>query len=141
MMKATLLYRIAALVFVLFAAGHTLGFLKFKAPTPEGRAVREAMSNVHFLFGKSVRSFADFYVGFGLYVTAYLLFSAFLSWHLGNLAASDPQAIGALGWVFFVVQVASLALSLIYFAAPPALTSAVVAACLGWAAWLTMARV
>jgi hypothetical protein len=140
-MKATMLYRIAAAVFVFFAAGHTLGFLKFKAPTPEGRAVFEAMNNVHFQFGKSVRTCADLYIGFGLYVTAYLLFSAYLSWHLGSLAASNPQAIGALGWVFFGLQVASLVMSLIYFAAPPAVMSAVVAACLGWAACLVMAKV
>jgi hypothetical protein len=42
-MTATLLYRISAFVLVLFAAGHTLGFLKFKAPTPEGVAVQQAM--------------------------------------------------------------------------------------------------
>jgi len=70
-----LLYRIAAVVFVLFAAGHTLGFLGFKPPTAEA-----------------------------LYVTAYLLFSAFLAWHLGYLAGSSPQAVAALGWIFSGVQ-------------------------------------
>ena len=30
-MTATLLYRIAAVVLIFFAAGHTVGFLKFKA--------------------------------------------------------------------------------------------------------------
>jgi hypothetical protein len=65
-----------------------------------------------------------------------MLFSAFLAWHLGALAGKNPQTIGALGWAFFAVQVASLALSWIYFSAAPVVFSALVATCVGWAAWL-----
>src|SRR5260370_1038563 len=54
-MKATLLYRIASVLFILFAAGHTFGFLSFKPASPEGLAVRDAMNNVHFQ-GLSYRS-------------------------------------------------------------------------------------
>jgi hypothetical protein len=53
-MKATVLYRIASGLLVLFAVGHTLGFLNFKPPSPEGLAVREAMNNVHFQSGTPV---------------------------------------------------------------------------------------
>jgi hypothetical protein len=135
-MKATLLYRIASVLLILFAAGHTVGFLRFKSPSPEGRAVWEAMNDVHFQVRGASFSYGGFYIGFGLFVTAYMLFSAFLAWHLGALASKNPQAIGALGWAFFAVQVASLILSWIYFSAPPVVFSALVAACLGWAAWL-----
>jgi len=135
-MNATLPYRIASVLLILFAAGHTVGFLRFKPPTPEAVAVRDAMSNVRFPVGGSQFTYRDFYVGFGLFVTVYLLFSAFLAWHLGNVARANPQAIGALGWAFFVVQVAILALSWIYFFTAPVVFSALVAACLGWAAWL-----
>ncbi len=117
-MKATWLYRIAAVLLVLFALGHTIGFLSFKAPTPEGVAVHIAMNNVHFQ------------------VTAYLLFAAFVAWHLSGLAGKTPQLIGTLGWGLFAVQVASLALSWIYFAGPPIAFSGVLAVCLGWAAWI-----
>jgi hypothetical protein len=134
--KATVLYRIASVLFALFAAGHTLGFLNFKPPTAEGLAVRDAMNNVHF--GDNL-SYGSFYVGFGLYVTVYLLFSAFLAWHLGRLASRLPQAIGALGWVFFAVQLVNIALARIYIAAPPAVFSALVAVCLGLARWLVRA--
>jgi hypothetical protein len=135
-MSPTLLYRIAALLFLLFAAGHTLGFLKFTPPTAEGVAVRDAMNNVHFQIGRATFSYGGFYVGFGLYVTVYLLFSVYLAWHLGGLASRDPGAIGALGWVFFAVQLASLVLCWIYFSVPPTVLSALVAVCLGWAALL-----
>jgi hypothetical protein len=133
-MSARSLYRIAAAVFVLFAAGHTIGFLKFKPPTAEALAVRDAMTNVHFHVGHATFSYGNFYIGFGLYVTAYLLFSAFLAWHLGGLARSSPQAVGALGWVFCGVQVASLILSASYFSVVPAVLSGLLAACLGCAA-------
>jgi len=135
-MTATLLYRISAFVLVLFAAGHTLGFMTFKAPTPEGVAVQQAMDNVHFsMDGKSL-SYGGFYRGFGIFCTAYLLFLAFLSWHMGAMARNTPQAIGPLGWVFFGLQVVGIALSWTYFVLPPTIFSAVLAILTGWAAWL-----
>jgi hypothetical protein len=132
-MKAVWLYRIASVLFVLFAAGHTFGFLSFRPPTAEGMAVWDAMNRVHFTDGTATFSYGGFYIGFGLYVTMYMLFSAFLAWHLSRLARRAPEAIGALGWVFFVLQLASLTLSWIYFSGVPALFCAVAAVCLGWA--------
>ena len=137
MTRATLLYRIASGVLVLFAAGHTFGFLRFKPSSPKALAVRESMDSVRFQVGRSTFSYGGFYKGFGLYITVYLLFAAFLSWRLGALAGADPRAIVALGWAFFAVQVASLVLSWIYFSAPPAILSALLAIGLGWAALLT----
>jgi hypothetical protein len=123
-------------LFFLFAAGHTFGFLKFKSPTPEGVAVFDAMKSVEFqVKGKSF-TYAGFYRGFGLFVTAELLFSAFLAWYLGNLAAQNPQAIGSLGWAFCAVQAVTVALSWFYFFPVTAGISALVTICLGWAAML-----
>ncbi len=48
-MSPTLLYRIAAALLLLFAAGHTLGFLAFKPPSPEGLAVRGLRAHGHCL--------------------------------------------------------------------------------------------
>jgi hypothetical protein len=140
-MSPTLLYRIAAALLLLFAAGHTLGFLAFKPPSPEGLAVRDAMNSVLFEFKGSNYSYGGFYKGFGLTVTAYLLFSAFLAWHLGWLASTSPQSIGALAWVFAAVQLACLVLSLLYFFLVPALFSGVLVIALTWAAWLLRGEV
>ena len=135
-MTATLLYRVASMLLVLFATGHTFGFLNFKAPTPEGMGVRQAMTDVVFpLRGKNY-SYSGFYTGFGLFITADLLFAAFLAWHLGTLAAVNPSAIGLLGWAFCGVQIASLVLSWMFFFPVTAVFSGVVAVCLGAAAWL-----
>jgi hypothetical protein len=135
-MKATVLYRIAAVLLVLFAAGHTFGFLSFKPPSAEGRAVFESMNSVHFEVKGSSFSYGAFYRGFGLSITAYLLFSAFLAWYLGAMVVSSPVAASTLGWALCAVQVVSLVLSWMYFSAVPETFSAVVAICLGWAAWL-----
>ncbi|MBZ5507531.1 MAG: hypothetical protein LAO78_18885 [Acidobacteriia bacterium] len=138
-MTATLLYRIAAVVFVLFAAGHTVGFLKFKPANAEGVAVHDAMNTVRLHVGSGKLTYGDFYRGFGLFCTLYLLFAAYLAWFLGGLAQNNPQAIGALGWVFFMLQLASIIVSWIYFLPPPVILSALVAVCTGWAAWLVSA--
>ncbi len=135
-MAATWLYRIAALVFVLFALGHTYGFLSLRPPSDEGRAVYNAMNTVHFVVNGRSYTYGNFYRGFGLSCTVSLIFSAFLSWYLGELARSTPAAIGALGWTFFAVQLASVVLSFLYFAPPPMVLSALVAILLGSAAWL-----
>ncbi len=135
-MRAVTLYRIASILLVLFAAGHTFGFLKFRAATAEGLAVWDGMSRVHFQVRGSTFSYGGFYMGFGLCITVYVLFLAFLSWHLGTLAENNPQVIGLVGWMLCLVQVATLALSWKYFAAIPTIFAAVLTICTGWAAWL-----
>jgi hypothetical protein len=139
-MKATWLFRVAAVAFLLFAAGHTLGFLTFRAPTPEGRAVFDAMHQVHFTVGNTEYSYGNFYLGFGLSCSVAMLFSAFLAWHLGTLARGLPQAIGALGWVFFAVQVAGVLICLKYFGVPQVAFSLAVAVCIGAASCLVHTR-
>ncbi len=134
-MKPTTLYRIASVLLLIFAAGHTYGFLKFKPSSPEGVAVWNAMSNVHFQVGGASYNYANFYTGFGLFATLYLLFASYLAWYLCGLAAKNPQAIGSLGWVFFLLQLASIGVSGMYFLPPPVILSALVAACAGWAGW------
>jgi hypothetical protein len=127
-MTPLILYRISAALLLLFAMGHTIGFLSFKPPTAEGIAVKEAMTNVHFQVQGSDFSYGGFYEGFGLSATANLLFSAFLAWHLSK----HPDR--TIGWAFCGLQIVGIFLSWRYFAAVPAVLSAALAACLGWAA-------
>jgi hypothetical protein len=131
--RAAVLYRIACVLFVLFAAAHTVGFLTFKPPTPEGLAVRDAMANVHFQVNGSDLTYGGFYRAFGLIITASGLFSAFVTWQL----ATHPMP--PIGWALCAVQVAGLVLSCVYIAAPPAVSSALVAGCVGWATWKSQA--
>jgi hypothetical protein len=134
-MKATWLYRIAAILLVLFATGHTIGFLKFVPPTPEGKAVMDAMNTVTLQPGAAY-TYGGFYRGFGFFATVYFLFAAFLAWHLGELARKLPAAAGSLPWVFFFLQLVSLALTWKYFPPPPIVFSALTTLCAGGAAFL-----
>ena len=94
------------------------------------------MNTVRFEVDGRSFTYGAFYRGFGLSCTASMILSAFLSWHLGGLARSAPAAIGALGWVFFAVQVVGVVLSFLYFGPPPMVLSALVAAMVGVAAFL-----
>jgi hypothetical protein len=134
-MTATMAYRVAAVLLLLFAAMHTVGFLTFTPPTAEGMAVRDAMTSVKFEIRGVNASYASFYIGFGLSVTAYLLFSAYLAWCLSKSAVARLSDIHALAWAFVGVQLVCLVLIVAYFFLLPALFSAAIVICLTWAAW------
>jgi len=135
-MTAKLVYRIVAIVLVLFTAGHTFGFLSFRPPTAEGIAVYAAMDKVRFAIDGGSYSYGGFYKGFGLMVSAYMVFSVFLAWHLGNASAQRAQSVTALAWAFAALQVACCILGCLYFFLVPIVFSCVVAAGSILAAWL-----
>jgi hypothetical protein len=111
-MKATWLYRIAALVFLPFALRDTFGFLSLRPSSAEGRAVFDSMNHSCFSESGTTYSYGAFYRGFDLSISVSMIFSAFLARHLGELARTLPQGIGALGWEFFAPQVAGTAVTL-----------------------------
>jgi hypothetical protein len=134
--SATLWFRISAVILVLFAAGHTFGFLTFKPPTEQGMAVREAMTSVHFEVGGKIFSYGGFYRGFGLSATISMLFEAAVCWFLGGIARRSPRDVTAIGWALVVQQIAGMVLSLRYFGVPPTIFSAVLTICLIAATWM-----
>jgi hypothetical protein len=136
-MNSTLFYKIAAVLFLLFALGHTLGFLSFRPDSAEGQAVFESMNRIRFEAGGRSFSYGDWYRGFGLSITVSMIFWAYLSWHLGQLAKHAPHTIGALGWAFFAVQGAGVAMAILYFGPPAIVLSVLVTLLAGAGAWLT----
>lgn len=95
----------------------------------------DAMNNVHLQPGAAY-TYGGFYRGFGLFATVYFLFAAFVAWHLGELSRRLRAAAGSLPWIFFGLQLASLALTWKYFPPPPVVFSALVVLCTGSAAFL-----
>lgn len=135
MKKAAIwLYRIAAVLFLMFATGHTLGFLSFRPKSPEGLAVYESMRQVHFQFGSKMGTFLDFYIGFGLFVSVYMIFSIFLAWRLSNARTGEISMARVLAWVLFGVQVANVAVCYVYFGPVQVAFAAACAATIGFAA-------
>lgn len=131
-MRTALPFRICVAILLLFAVGHTYGFLRFKPTTAAGVAVKTAMDEVVFPFGSAQRTYGDFYRGFGLFITAYLLFAAVIAFELPRLLHVAPQSFWILAIGFLVVQVATTILSFAYFALPPAILSSAIVLCLAW---------
>jgi len=131
------LYRAAAVLLVLFAAGHTFGFLSFRPSTPDGRAVFASMASVTFPAGNRLSSYAQFYEGFGLSLSAYLSFLAYLAWYLGSrVKHRRASADDSLPWMFVALQSTTLVLGIVYFSIAPAVFSAVTLVLVSTAAWL-----
>ncbi len=127
-MNAKILYRICAAVFVVFAAGHTAGFLTFRPKTPDALAVYDGMRDVHFAFGSTSATWADLYTGFGLFVSACILFFACLAWQIGGWSATNPSAARQAGCTLLAVQLANVLICLRYFGAAQVVFAVAVAA-------------
>src|SRR6266849_8762228 len=128
-MKASLLYRIASVLLILFSLGHTLGFRRVD-PRWKLDSIIAALQSTHFEVQGLNRTYWDFYVGFGLFVTVLLLLTAVLAWQLGGLPPESLARMRGTAWVFAFCFVAITVLSWKYFFIIPIVFSIVTALCL-----------
>jgi hypothetical protein len=133
-MKASLLYRIASVLLVLFAVGHTLGFRKVD-PRWGAESVVSSMQSVHFEVQGFSRSYWDFFTGFGLFVTIFILFAALLAWQLGGMSSEVLRLIPAISWSPAFCFICVTLLSFKYFFIAPIVLSGLTTLCLVLAAW------
>jgi hypothetical protein len=126
-LRAAVWFRVTAGLMLLFAAGHTFGFLTFDPGTAEGRGVLAAMNGTHFSVGGSTFSYGEFYLGFGLTISAVQLFEAWLAWQLGSMARRGVRDARVIAWGMVVLQVIGFGLSWRYFSIVPAALSLVTA--------------
>jgi len=126
------LYRIAAALIFLFDLGHTSG-----APwsDPAWGVDLGAIRSSHFtVFGFS-RTYWDFYVGFGLMVSVFLLLAAILAWQLGSLPAQSLRLVRTTAWALPLCFAAATILSWVHFFTLPIVFSSAITVCLASAAW------
>jgi hypothetical protein len=133
-LKASTLYRIASVLLLLFAAGHTVGFLQTD-PKWGVDSLIIAMRSIHFDVYGSNRTYWDFYVGFGFTVSIFLVFSAVLAWQLGSLPAGNLASMRGTAWALVICFGALTILNLRYFFIIPMVFSIVILLCLSAAAW------
>src|SRR5436309_15029977 len=109
-MKASLFYRIAAVLLVLFAAGHTLGFRE-SDPTWGVDTLLASMRSIHFDVQGFSRTYWDLFVAAGFSLGVFYLFAAALAWQLGGLPAKTLAAMRVVVWAlalcFAVITVGS----------------------------------
>jgi hypothetical protein len=139
-MKASVFYRIAAVLLLLFAAGHTFGF---RQNNPEWRAeaVLGLMRSVQFDAQGFTRSYWDFFSAFGLFFSVFLLFAAVVAWLLGGLPAETLARVRSIAWALATCFVAITALSWQYAFTTPLVFSILITVCLIVAAWLSAKQV
>ena len=135
-MKPAYFYRAAAVLLLIFTAGHTVGFLTFTPPTAQGVAVRDAMDHVVFFVKGTPHTYGGLYRGFGLFVSASLLFQAWIAWVLGSMAKREAAGIVALSVPFILFHLGDMVLSWMYFSWPPLVFSGLVVLCLSAGAML-----
>lgn len=131
-MKAPLYLRIASIISLLLAVGHTAG--GFSSWSPQGDTeVLRAMRSFQFDAAGASRSYLDFYLGFGFINSIYVLTQAVLLWQLASMAQFDPNRVRPLVGSLFVASVAAAFLSWRFIFLVPVLSFAAIAVFLGLA--------
>lgn len=132
-LNCTTYLRIAAVLTMIHAILHTIGGVFGKPQPGAATAAFTAMQSHRFLMMGHLRTYAGFYVGFGLAVTIFLTVLAILFWMLGSLAKHDAARLKPILWTclaaFLVLAVNSYA----YFFSGPVVAELLIAACLGGA--------
>ena len=135
-MKASLLYRIASVLLLLFAIGHTLGF-RLTNPAWGVASLIESMRSIHFDAQGFSRTYWDFFSAFGLFFSVFLLFAAVLAWQLAGLPAEIFARMRRTAWALAIGFAAVTALSWKYAFTTPIVFSTMITMCLIAAAWLS----
>src|SRR5260370_39301125 len=104
-MSPAFLYRMASILLVLLATGHTLGFRRVDARWGLDATIG-ALKATQFQMQGFTRSYWGFYTGSGLVITVLLLFVAILAWQLGALPKDTVRSLRVVTWALALSFVA-----------------------------------
>jgi hypothetical protein len=139
-MKASVFYRIAAVLLLLLAAGHTFGFRQ-SDPAWGVDTLLGSMQSIHFDVQGFSRTYWDLFVAAGFVVGVLYLFVAVLAWQLGGLPAETLAAMRVTVWALALCFAAITVVSCRYLFILPIVFSIVITVFLTAAAWLSAKRV
>jgi len=139
-MKASIFYRIAAVLLLLFAVGHTLGFRQ-SDPTWGVDALLSSMRSIHFDVQGFNRTYWDLFAGAGFSVGVFYLFGAILAWQLGGLPVTTLALMRGTAWAFALSFAAITVVSWRYLFILPVAFSIAITVCLTAAAWISAKQV
>jgi hypothetical protein len=135
-MKASLFYRVAAILLLLFAVGHTIGFRE-SDPQWGTDALLGSMRSIHFDVQGFNRTYWDFFVAAGFSVGVFYLFAAVLAWQLGGLPAATLALMRGTAWAFALSFAVITVVSWRYLFVIPIAFSIVITLCLTAGAWFS----
>lgn len=131
-MTTRVIYRIAAVLILLFDIGHSAGY---PWSNPKWGVDLSAIQSSHFNVLGFSRTYWNFYVGFGLFVSVFMLLAALLAWQLSNLPQETLRLMRTTAWALTISFAAVTVLSWMYFFSIPIVFSAVITVCLFVGAW------
>jgi hypothetical protein len=135
-MRASIFYRIAAVLLLLFAVGHTLGFRQ-SDPQWGVDALLSSMRSTHFDVQGFNRTYWDLFLAAGFSVGVFYLFAAILAWQLSGLPPATLAQMRGTAWAFALCFAAITVVSCRYLFILPIAFSLVITLCLTAAAWLS----
>jgi len=139
-MKASMFYRIAAVLLLLFAVGHTLGFRQ-SDPKWGVDALLGSMRSIHFDVMGFNRTYWDLFLAAGFSVGVFYLFAAILAWQLGGLPAPTLALMRVTAWAFALCFAAITVVSWRYLFIIPVAFSILITLCLAASALLSAKQV
>jgi hypothetical protein len=139
-MKASVFYRIAAVLLLLFALGHTLGFRQ-SDPQWGVDTLLLSMRSIHFDVQGFNRTYWDLFQAAGFSVGVFYFFAAILAWQLGGLPAATLALMRGTRWAFALCFAAITVVSWRYLFILPIAFSIVITLCLTTAGWLSAKQV
>ena len=127
-MRTTLFLRIASILAIIHAILHTIGGVLSKPNNgaPE-IAIIEAMKSRSFNVMGSMRSYWDFFYGYGIIVAITLLIQGIFFWQLGTIAKTNASQIRPIILLFCFNFLAITVVSWKYFFIAPAVTELLIA--------------
>jgi len=129
-MKAHHFLRVAAVVTLLYCAGHTIGMPWTPYTDAEATSVLETMKGHSFEAEGFKGTYWDIYFGFGLVISVYLLVQAAVLWQVASLAKLDATRVRPIVVSFLIAFVVNAALSWKYFFIVPVVMAGIIAICL-----------
>jgi hypothetical protein len=119
-MKTRLFLRIASVLALLYCGGHTSGIPWTPAKSKEANEVVDAMKTTPFIAEGVPGTYWNFYYGFGIAISVFLLALAIALWQLGSLVSIRPAFLRPMMISFFVCYMINAWISWQYFFALPA---------------------
>jgi hypothetical protein len=135
-MKARVLYRLSAVLLLLFAIAHTLAFSQPDPSWGVGALIASIKSTRFNVMGFS-RTYWDFFTAGGLSVGVFYLFAAVSALQLGRLPPECLARTRLTAWALALSFAAITLVSCAYLFLIPIIFSTAITVCLVLAAWLS----
>jgi hypothetical protein len=127
-MKPQILLRAASALTLVHALLNSFaGLLSGTSKNQEEVALLNAMKALHFDAMGSLRTYWDFYFGFGLFLTLSLLLLSALMWQLASLIKAEPAMARPFVGLLCIAFIAFSVLSWLYFFIAPLIIEGVIA--------------